>query len=177
LIWDFHISKGINRDQTIKTTLDQAALAAVQQPAVTPTQTDFKKVKSEAPKKQHQVTESRNPLLFRAVKRDYLEREAQNRSLGLAGEEFVVQFEHWRLIELGQHRLADRVEHVSQSKGDGLGYDVLPFESDFSFRVVNWRCLKQRQISFTFTVCSSLGSLRAFSTFPDHLSNIAFWTR
>lgn len=119
-----------------KTTLDQAALAAVQQPAIAPAQTDFTKVKSEAPKKQHQVKEAVNPLLFRAVKRDYLEREAQNRSLGLAGEEFVVQFEHWRLVGMGQHRLADRVEHVSVSKGDGLGYDVLSFESDGKERLI-----------------------------------------
>ena len=119
-----------------KPTLDQAALAAVQQPAVVPVQTDFAKVKSEAPKKQHQVNEAVNSLLFRAVKRDYLEREAQNRSLGLAGEEFVVQFEHWRLVAMGQHRLADRVEHVSVSKGDGLGYDVLSFESDGKERLI-----------------------------------------
>ena len=119
-----------------KPTLDQAALAAVQQPAVVPVQTDFAKVKSEAPKKQHQVNESVNSLLFRAVKRDYLEREAQNRSLGLAGEEFVVQFEHWCLVAMGQHRLADRVEHVSVSKGDGLGYDVLSFESDGKERLI-----------------------------------------
>ncbi len=119
-----------------KPTLDQAALAAVQQPAVVPVQTDFAKVKSEAPKKQHQAEEAVNSLLFRAVKRDYLEREAQNRSLGLAGEEFVVQFEHWRLAAMGQHRLADRVEHVSVSKGDGLGYDVLSFESDGKERLI-----------------------------------------
>ncbi|MBG6078085.1 DUF3883 domain-containing protein [Polaromonas sp. CG_9.11] len=119
-----------------KPTLDQVALAAVQQPAVAPTQTDFTKVKSEAPRKQHHAKEAANPLLFRAVKRDYLEREAQNRSLGLAGEAFVVQFEHWRLAGIGQHRLADRVEHVSVSKGDGLGYDVLSFDSDGKERLI-----------------------------------------
>ena len=46
-----------------------------------------------------------------------------------AGEQFVVQFEHWRLNQLG-FLLADRVNHVSQTKGDGLGNDVLSFESD-----------------------------------------------
>ena len=91
---------------------------------------------SHAPKKQHHVAEPLNPLLFRAVKRDYLEREAQNRSLGLAGELFVVQFEHWRLVGLGQHRLADKVEHIAQSKGDGLGYDILSFESDGKERLI-----------------------------------------
>ena len=119
-----------------KTTLDNAALAAVQQPAVVPTMTDFTKVKSEAPQKQHRATESVNPLLFKAVKRDYLEREAQNQSLGLAGEEFIVQFEHWRLIAMGQQRLADKVEHVSQSKGDGLGYDILSFDADGKERFI-----------------------------------------
>ena len=113
-----------------KTTLDHAALAAVEQPAVMPIVVDFTKVKSDAPQRQHRAADPANPLFARAVKRDYLEREAQNQSLGLAGEEFIVQFEHWRLIEMGQPRLADKVDHVSRSKGDGLGYDVLSFESD-----------------------------------------------
>ncbi len=117
-------------------TLDQVALAAVLQPAVTPTQTDFNRVTSDAPKMQNQARESVNPLFFRAVKRDYLEREAQNQSLGLAGEEFIVQYEHWRLNALGKSRLADKIEHVSVSKGDGLGYDVLSFESDGKERLI-----------------------------------------
>lgn len=119
-----------------KATLDSAALAAVQQPALMPTLTDFTKVKSDAPQKQNRTTEAVNPLLFKAVKRDYLEREAQNQSLGLAGEEFIVKFEHWRLIALGQQRLADKVDHVSQSKGDGLGYDVLSFDADGKERFI-----------------------------------------
>ena len=119
-----------------KPTLDSVALAAVQQPAFLPTLTDFTKVKAEAPQRQHRAAEPLNPLAFRAVKRDYLEREAQNQSLGLAGEEFIVKFEHWRLIALGQPRLADKVDHVSQSKGDGLGYDVLSFDGDGKERFI-----------------------------------------
>jgi hypothetical protein len=110
--------------------LDEAALAAVERPAVEPPQVDFAKVKSEAPPREHRVAEVLHPGAFVGVKRDYLEREARNRSLGAAGEEFVVHFEHWRLIQFGQKRLADRVEHVSSSKGDGLGYDVLSFDAD-----------------------------------------------
>jgi len=129
---------GIVAEQQVsgKTTLDQVALAAVQQPAVVPIQTDFSRVKSDAPLKQHRAKEFESAPLFRAVKRDYLEREARNQSLGLAGEEFVAQFEHWRLIELGQQRLADKVEHVSQTKGDGLGYDVLSYDSDGKERFI-----------------------------------------
>lgn len=108
--------------------LDQVALAAVQQPAMTPSQMDFSKIQSEPPKREFHVAESANPYLSQGVKRDYLAREAQNRSLGFAGEEFVVHYEHWRLIALGEDKLADKVEHVSQTKGDGLGFDVLSFE-------------------------------------------------
>ena len=113
-----------------KATLDQAALAAVQQPAITPIQTDFSKVKSDAPIRQHKTQEVASAIFFRPVKRDYLEREARNQSLGLAGEKFVTLYEHWRLIQLGQQRLADKVEHVSQTKGDGLGYDVLSYDAN-----------------------------------------------
>lgn len=116
--------------------LDQIALAAVQQPAVTPSTPDFAKVKAHAPVKQHRACQPEAPHIFKSVKRDYLAREAANESLGIAGEEFVVQFEHWRLFQLGQSRLADKVEHVAKTKGDGLGYDVLSFETDGKERLI-----------------------------------------
>lgn len=59
---------------------------------------------------------------------NYLEREARNASLGFAGESFVMSFERARLIHDGQDELADRVEHISVTKGDGYGYDVHSFE-------------------------------------------------
>ena len=65
---------------------------------------------------------------FVAMRRDYLAREAQNRSLGDAGERFVVELEARRLHDLGQRALSDRVEQVSKTRGDGLGYDVLSFD-------------------------------------------------
>ena len=61
---------------------------------------------------------------------NYLEREAKNRSLGLAGELFALEVEHRRLWEAGKKQLAERLDHVSQTKGDGLGYDILSFERD-----------------------------------------------
>jgi hypothetical protein len=110
--------------------LDQAAQFAVEQPAIAPIARDFSKIRTQAPLCQPKVTEADRTYGFRAIKRDYFEREAANRSLGMAGEEFVVQFEHWRLVQFGQQRLADRVEHVAATKGDGLGYDVLSFDGN-----------------------------------------------
>ena len=119
-----------------KVVLDSAALAAVQRPAVLPKLDDFTKVKTDAPQRVHQTNAVLHTFNFRAVKHDYLEREAANSSLGLAGEEFVLQFEHWRLVKLGQKRLAEKVQHVSKLQGDGLGYDVLSFDLDGRERLI-----------------------------------------
>jgi hypothetical protein len=59
---------------------------------------------------------------------NYLEREANNNSLGRAGEDFVLSFERARLTRLGLEHLADRIEHVSVSEVDGVGYDIRSFE-------------------------------------------------
>jgi hypothetical protein len=66
--------------------------------------------------------------IARPFKRDYLELEAANRGLGLAGELAVARREQSLLHSIGKTKLADRVEHVSQTRGDGLGYDVLSFD-------------------------------------------------
>ncbi len=70
------------------------------------------------------------------TRRNYLELEARNQSLGLAGEEMVIQFEHKRLWQAGQRTLADRLEHVSRTKGDHLGYDIHSFETDGRDRLI-----------------------------------------
>jgi hypothetical protein len=61
-------------------------------------------------------------------RRNYLEVEARNQSLGRAGEELVLHFEHERLWRAGERSLADRIEHVARTQGDGLGYDIRSFE-------------------------------------------------
>lgn len=68
--------------------------------------------------------------------KNYVEIEAKNRNLGAAGEKLVLELEHHRLWQAGQKKLADRVEHVAQSQGDGLGYDVLSFEEDGRERLI-----------------------------------------
>lgn len=115
--------------------LDDAAMSAVERPALEPEPLDFSRVKAPAPPRQHRAAEP-TPTYSAPVKRDYLEREARNRSLGAAGEKFVLQYERWRLIELGVGQLADKVQHVSETQGDGLGYDVLSFEPDGRERFV-----------------------------------------
>ena len=71
-----------------------------------------------------------------ARKTNYLERDARNRSLGRAGEELVLEFEHERLWRAGKRSLAERIDHVSASHGDGLGYDILSYEESGMERLI-----------------------------------------
>jgi hypothetical protein len=73
---------------------------------------------------------------FSPARRDYLARESHNRSLGKAGELFVMTLEAQRLHAAGKKALAERVEHVSETQGDGLGFDVLSFETDGRERLI-----------------------------------------
>lgn len=112
--------------------IDEAAQNAATSPAAAPLLDDFHNVLVEPPKLVVEAREPSAPAYYSSnpKKRDYLEREARNISLGRAGEEFVLNFEHFRLYELGQKKLADQVDHVSINKGDGLGFDILSFEPD-----------------------------------------------
>lgn len=110
---------------------DKAAVAASEMPAASPLVGNIVDVMVDAPVFVHSTKEAEAPAYFsnRApIKRDYIGREARNISLGNAGEEFAVAFEHARLHAAGQKKLADRVEHVSSTKGDGLGYDILSYD-------------------------------------------------
>jgi hypothetical protein len=83
---------------------------------------------------------------------NYLELEARNAELGKLGEEFVINFERAWLIIQGRERLANRVEQVSVSQGDGLGYDVLSFEPDGRERLLEVKTTKYgRYIPFFAT--------------------------
>ena len=67
---------------------------------------------------------------------DYFAMEAENRSLGFAGELMVCRYEQALLVRGGRDSLAERVEHVAVTQGDGLGYDVRSFEVDGSDRFI-----------------------------------------
>ncbi len=59
---------------------------------------------------------------------DPVERDHRNRSLGKAGEAFVLDIERQRLAEADRVDLARRVRWVAAEDGDGAGYDVLSFD-------------------------------------------------
>jgi Domain of unknown function (DUF3883) len=122
------------------TRLDRTALAAVKMPATVPLIKDFEKLLEAPPQLKYSARDGNSANYAwetkQVVKRDYIGREAQNTSLGLAGEEFVVDFEKWRLSSAGHKKLADNVEHVSKTRGDGLGFDVRSFDLNGRDRLI-----------------------------------------
>jgi Domain of unknown function (DUF3883) len=109
--------------------LDNVAISSLEHPAILPTIPDYSDILVPCPKIRHVAKSPESPYQRKEIglNRDYQRIEANNSSLGSAGEEFVVAFERYRLIQSGVSNLADRVEHVSKTRGDGLGYDVLSF--------------------------------------------------
>lgn len=56
---------------------------------------------------------------------NYLKLEQQNSLLGARGEDLILKYEKWRLINSGKEALSDKVEWISKEQGDGVGFDIL----------------------------------------------------
>lgn len=67
---------------------------------------------------------------IRTISKDvnYIRRHKNLKKIGDIGELLAIKVEKERLISEGRSDLAKRIEHVSKSIGDGLGYDILSFE-------------------------------------------------
>jgi Domain of unknown function (DUF3883) len=75
--------------------------------------------------------------LSRLVRKfDPVERDFRNRSLGKAGEEFVLEFERRKLTKLERPDLARKVRWVAMEDGDGAGYDILSFDRSGQERLI-----------------------------------------
>ena len=89
----------------------------------------------EAPKLELQS--ARPWQLERLVRKfDPVERDLRNRSLGRAGEEFVLEIERKKLEKLQRPDLSKKIRWVSSEEGDGAGYDILSFEPDGRERLI-----------------------------------------
>jgi hypothetical protein len=67
---------------------------------------------------------------------DPVERDLRNRSLGRAGEEFVLEVEKKKLEKFKRPDLSKKIRWVSAEEGDGAGYDILSFEPDGRERLI-----------------------------------------
>ncbi|MDY0227389.1 MAG: DUF3883 domain-containing protein [Desulfomicrobium apsheronum] len=95
---------------------------------------------------------------------NYLEREARNRSLGEAGEQFVINFERTRLIHMGKEKLANRIEQVSVTIGPSAGFDIHSFESNGSDRYIEAKTTKYGKNTPFFVTPNELKFSRTHSS-------------
>ncbi|MEQ1796895.1 MAG: DUF3883 domain-containing protein, partial [Lacibacter sp.] len=79
---------------------------------------------------------------YRPIKINYLEKEQNNRSLGEAGEELVIEYEKWRLTKAGKQNLAEKIEWISKDKGDGTGFDILSKNENGTDRYIEVKTTK-----------------------------------
>lgn len=61
-------------------------------------------------------------------KMDYAQRDERNRELGKSGEAWTIDYERFRLSELGRNDLAQKIDWLSERLGDGSGYDIKSYE-------------------------------------------------
>lgn len=92
--------------------------------APTPKALIFENMLEEMPKSEALLEEPE--IAYRSpVKVNYIELEQANKSVGQTGESIALQYERWRLLQAGKESLANKIEWVSQTQGDGLGFDIL----------------------------------------------------
>jgi hypothetical protein len=120
-----------------------AAAADADQPIAVPEIDDILSILTNPPKPAEPRSAVKDLSQQRAaLPINYLEREARNRSLGDAGEEFVLNFERARLIHAGQEILASKIEHTSHVQGDAAGFDILSFETSGRERLIEVKTTK-----------------------------------
>ncbi len=75
--------------------------------------------------------------LERLIKKfDPVERDFRNRSLGKAGEAFVLEVERKKLEKADRLDLARKIRWVAAEEGDGAGYDILSFDPSGKERLI-----------------------------------------
>jgi hypothetical protein len=121
--------------------LHAVAAADADRPMVVPEVDEIIEVLTQPPKAAAEVGGVWEPGPIRLTT-SYIEREARNRSLGSAGEPFVINYERARLIQAGKDPLAARIEHTSKVRGDHEGYDILLFDVNGEERLIEVKTTK-----------------------------------
>jgi hypothetical protein len=114
--------------------MDVIADGPVLNPTASPAIASFASILTQPPDPRRAARATGEPV---AVKIDFVRLDAQNRALGLRGEEFVFELEQRRLQDEEQRPdLAKQVRWRARDEGDGLGYDISSFERSGADRLV-----------------------------------------
>ena len=91
----------------------------------------------DAPKKEALLQASEAASRIRIPRKlNFAARDEANRQLGRSGEEWVIGYEHQRLQEAGYPDLIQQLEWISDTRGDGAGFDILSFDTPVDHRYI-----------------------------------------
>lgn len=108
------------------------------------------------------------------IKRDYLRAPESNRSLGLAGEHMILEFEKYRLQS--EPQLVAQIEHTSAMLGDGLGFDIRSFELDGSSRYIEVKTTRYSELTPFYFSAGELAASQHYGS-EYHLYRIFNFSR
>lgn len=84
-----------------------------------------------------------------------------------AGEEFAERYEVARLAAAGHEQLAAKVERVSRTRGDAVGFDILSFETDGRERLVEVKTTRYGKYTPFFLSRNEVRTSDAFFSFEN----------
>ena len=133
--------------------------------APTPKALVFDQMLEEMPKMEPVLHEPE--LVYRSpIKINYLELEQTNQIVGQTGESIALEYERWRLVQEGKESLADKIEWVPQTQGDGLGFDILSRNTNGTDRYIEVKSTKlTKEAPFYFSTLEYDFSKRKSSNF------------
>jgi hypothetical protein len=134
LLWDVVVGQLETRGS-----LSDRVLERIRSPIAAPEVPDILSIASDPPA----VARSRavgepSPSPGRRPRRlvNYLALEAAAIEIGRQGEQLVLEYEDARLRQAGKPRLAAKIDQVSVTQGDGLGYDIHSFDESGRDRLI-----------------------------------------
>jgi hypothetical protein len=145
----------LEANPTLVTVLDQATEAT---PDALPKLDNWQRMFEAPPDDTPMPDEPAEPWRTRQGRKiDFVRRDAANHRLGRLGEQFALELERKRLLDRGRDDLAKKVEWVSDTTGDGLGFDVLSFdEADESEKLIEVKTTTMGKFSPFFVTANEV---------------------
>jgi Domain of unknown function (DUF3883) len=155
--------------------LEQLAVSPTLNPSSVPqpASPDLSQIIVDPPERIIAPSRTDKPWLSKKGKKiDFAERDAAKRKLAKLGEEFVFNLERHRLKEAGRDDLASRVQWVSQTIGDGLGFDISSFDvADESERMLE---VKATGLGKFFPFYVTANEVRCSDDNPDPVPSVPY---
>lgn len=120
LNWNLPNDKASSMSLTISSTInDDNSVPDIEQKDIL--------IETPPPPKSSKQSEGQKTTKFRGRHVNFADADEKNRKLGIAGELLILDLEKQSLIKNGRPDLAQKVDHISQTQGDGAGYDILSY--------------------------------------------------